>query len=154
RENVVAEAGARARIRREQPAQHAKRRGLAAAVRPEEAVDLAPRHFEGEIVHHHLAVEAFGEARDVDGDLLAVHRRTICWPGASLTVTGWPAVSEPASPSGRASTRNTSFSRCSREKITGGVNSASRAMKLILALSPGGQPSQVTFTVWSVSSLA
>ena len=52
-----------------------------------------------------------------------------------------------AASSGRASTRNTSFCRCSREKITGGVNSASRAMKLILAVRSGGQPSQLTLTV-------
>jgi hypothetical protein len=53
----------------------------------------------------------------------------------SVTVTGWPAVSSNAGPSGRASIRKTSFSRCSREKITGGVNSASREMKF----DPGGE---------------
>ena len=102
-ENVVAEAGAFAGIRREQPAQHAERRGLAAAVRPEKAVNLALRHFEAQIAHHGARTEALGQARDVDGDLL--HRRTICSPGPSVTVTGWPAVSLAAGPSGRASTR-------------------------------------------------
>ena len=102
-EDVVAEAGAFAGIRREQPAQHAERRGLAAAVRPEKAVDLALRHFEAQVAHHGARTEALGQTRDVDGDLF--HRRTICSPGPSVTVTGWPAVSLAAAPSGRASTR-------------------------------------------------
>src|SRR5690242_21476928 len=85
-------------------------------------------------MHDGPAIEALGQAGNVDGDLFCRairHRRTSCWSGPSVTVTGWPAVSAVASPSGRASTRKTSFCRCSREKITGGVNSASRAMKLI-----------------------
>ena len=103
RADVVAEAGPLAGIRREQPAQHAQRRSLAAAVRPEKAVDLALRHLQAEVVHDRAWAEALGEAVHVDGDLL--HRRTICWPGPSVTVTGWPAVRAAASPSGRASTR-------------------------------------------------
>src|SRR5665648_132849 len=38
--------------------------------------------------------------------------------------------------------------------MTGGVNSASRAMKLILAVKPGGQPSQEILTISPTWSLA
>src|SRR5690349_23043215 len=72
-------------------------------------------------MHDGAAIEALGQAGNVDDDLFCRairHRRTSCWSGPSVTVTGWPAVSAVASPSGRASTRKTSFCRCSREKIT------------------------------------
>ena len=66
--DVVAEAGAVARIGPEQPADHADRGGLAAAVRAEEAVDLAVLHLQREILHHVLASEGLVQAVDVDGE--------------------------------------------------------------------------------------
>src|SRR4029078_5143373 len=106
----------------QQPAQHADGGGLPAAVRAEEAVDLALRHLEGEMVDHCAAFEGLGQPLGVDGDLLGVgHRCASCAPGPRLTLTGWPAVSFAASPEGLASTRNTSFCRCFCEKINGGA---------------------------------
>ena len=88
------------------------------------------------MVDHGPAGEGLGQPLGVDGDLLGVgHRCTSCASGPRLTLTGWPAVSLAASAEGLASIRNTSFCRCSCEKITGGVNSASRAIKLIVAVS-------------------
>src|SRR5258706_385687 len=106
RHHVVAQAGAAARIGREQAADHADRGRFAAAVRPEEAEDLAARHLEAQVAHHMLVAEALVQALDVDGQL-----------GGHCTVTssGCPGLSLSASAgSGRASIRNTSLARCSR----------------------------------------
>src|SRR4029079_6306408 len=83
--DVVAEAGAGARVRREQPAHHADRRGLAAAVGAEEAQDLPARRLQGEIVDDVFVAEMLVEPVDVDrqgGAGPLAHFR--------VTATGWP----------------------------------------------------------------
>jgi hypothetical protein len=67
--DVVAEAGAAARVGREQPAHQADGRRLAAAVGTEEAEDLAPFDPKRQVDHDMLVPEALVEAVDVD------HRR-------------------------------------------------------------------------------
>jgi len=69
-EDIVAKAGAPVGVGREQPAQHADGGGLAAAVRPEEAVDLPLGHFQGQVLDHNAVAEGLGQPLDVDGDLL------------------------------------------------------------------------------------
>src|SRR6185437_599712 len=49
--DVIAEAGTLAAIRRQQSAEHADGRGLAAAVGPEEAVDRAALHLHRQLMH-------------------------------------------------------------------------------------------------------
>jgi hypothetical protein len=66
--DVVAEAGALAAVRREQTAEHADGRGLAASVGPEEAVDGAALHLHRQLMHDLAAPEGFRQALDVDGD--------------------------------------------------------------------------------------
>ena len=115
-QDVVAERRAPAAVRREQPAHHAQRRGLAGAVGAEEAVDLAAHHAHGQVAHHHLAVEGLGEAFDLDrdGSVLLVHLRAWLAPAVpcSATDTGWP-TRRSAGRSGVASTRNTRRARSS-----------------------------------------
>ena len=53
-------------VGREQPADHADGRGLAGAVRAEEADDLAAVDREVDMVDHGPAAEALGQALDVD----------------------------------------------------------------------------------------
>ena len=74
-------------VGREQPGQHADGRGLAGTVGSEKAVDLAALDLHGEIAHDRAAIEAFGEAFDVDGDFRRlVHREASC--GSVDTLTG------------------------------------------------------------------
>ena len=117
RADVVAERRAAAAVRRQQPAQHAQRGGLAGAVGAEEAVDLAALDAHGEVAHDHLAVEGLGEAlrpRWRSAPLLAF----TCGHGSPLragcraTETGWP-TRRSSGRSGIASTRNTSRARSS-----------------------------------------
>src|SRR5690606_7008893 len=111
--DVEAEAGAFACVRPEQAADHADGGRLAGSVGAEEANDLAAPHREIDVVDRRLAAEALGEAADLD-DGLAVHEPAPPAVGG-VTSTGWPTFSDMASPSGRASTRKTSFSRLSFE---------------------------------------
>src|SRR5262249_4339136 len=114
RADVEAEALARAGIRREQAAEHADRRRLAAAVGPEEAEDHAARHLDGEVLHHGLVAEALGEAADADGRLRVVHGPV------SATSTGWPTRSASGCSVGRASIMNTRRARSLRLWVDGG----------------------------------
>src|SRR5262249_7109131 len=57
RPNVETEAGTLAGVRGQQSAEHADRRGLAAAVRAEKSHDDAARHFDIEIVDDRLVAE-------------------------------------------------------------------------------------------------
>ena len=81
---------------------------------PEEAVDRAALDLQRQVAHHHAAVEAFGQAVDVDHDVgrrahrFGSGRRHI----ADVTVTGWPTRSF-SGVSVRASIRNTSLERSS-----------------------------------------
>jgi hypothetical protein len=89
-QDVVAEAGAAARIRGEQAAQHADRGGLAAAIGTQEAEDLARLHAQREIDDHVLVAEALVEPVYVDGRCGRVaHCRCTSsgWPGWSFTAS-------------------------------------------------------------------
>src|ERR1700758_5475553 len=89
-QDVVAEAGAAARVGRQQAAQHADRGRLAAAVRPEESEDLARLHLERQVGDHVLVAEALVEPAHVDrGGRGGVH--------GTRTSSGWPGWSLPAS---------------------------------------------------------
>src|SRR6185503_19734972 len=151
-DHVVAEAGAAAGVGLEQPADHPDRGGLAAAVGPEEAEDLAVAHLQREVAHHVLRAEVLVEAVHVDGE--AVH---FACP-ASSTSTGCPGRSFGASDAcGRASTMKTSLARDSFEYSTGGVYSAWREMNVIDAWMGEPQPSHRMRTaspVFSVPSVA
>ena len=104
---VEAEGGAAAFVGREQPAQHADRGGLAAAVRPEKSDDPAARDGEVDVIDHGAPAVALGQAVDLDCRGGVVH--------FNVTSTGCPGWSLGASAAlGRASTRKTSFSRRSR----------------------------------------
>jgi hypothetical protein len=108
-EDVVAQAGAAAAVGREQPAHHADRRGLAAAVGAEEAEDLAARDLHGEIAHHVLIAEVLVQAAHVDGVVAVAVVRAA---HGKVTSTGWPGRSlGPSAAAGRASTMKTSLSR-------------------------------------------
>ncbi len=109
--DVVAEAGAAALVGREQPAEHADRGGLAAAVRAEEAVDLparAPAWRSGpppifapkRLVSPRTSIASSGAAL-VDG----------AFTSASRPRAGPDAGAAPSAAAGRASTRNTIFAR-------------------------------------------
>ena len=67
--DVVAEAGAFAAVGRQQAAQHADRRRLAAAVRAEEAEDLAAPHRQGQILDRVIVTEMLVQAAHVDDDV-------------------------------------------------------------------------------------
>ncbi len=132
--DVEAQASALAGIRREQPAEHADRRRLAAAVRPEEAEDLAAPHRQREVAHDVVLAEVLVQAPHVDDEVGSAFGRpcgthwstfalrAVFALGAALrahgsvTSTGWPGFSFAASPGeGLASTRNTSLPRFSFE---------------------------------------
>jgi hypothetical protein len=66
--DVESEAGATARIRGQQPAQHADRRRLAGAVGAEEAVNGSALHLQRQVAHHLAPAERLAKAFDVDGD--------------------------------------------------------------------------------------
>ena len=103
--DVEAEARALAAVGRQQPAEHPDRRGLAAAVGPEEAEDLAAAHRQREILDDVMAAEALVEAAHVDDDVVG-HGRSRAHDAGSVTSTGWPGCSFAASAgAGFASTR-------------------------------------------------
>jgi hypothetical protein len=107
RAQIEAEGGPATLVGREQPAEHADRRRLAAAVRAEEADDAPARDGEIDVVHHRAPAVALGESAHLDRRRDLVH--------LSVTSTGCPGWSLGASAAaGRASTRKTSFSRRSR----------------------------------------
>ena len=105
-QDVEAETGALAAVGREQPAQHPDRRGLAAAVRPEEAEDLAAAHRQREILDDVMAAEALVQAAHVDDGVGGVRGGDHVRCAGSVTSTGWPGCSFVASAgAGFASTR-------------------------------------------------
>ena len=134
-DHVVAEAGAAAAVRSQQAAHHADRRRLAAAVRAEEAEDLAVAHAQRQVDDDVPVAEMLVQAFDVDGEALVrpvgvsrirIHRlarrdgplagaQRLAPPfGApsSSTSTGCPGCRRAAAVGeGRASTRKTSFCR-------------------------------------------
>ena len=106
------------------------------------------RHLHGEVVDDGPVAEAFGHPLDIDDDLRrrGGWRRRGCGSGqvrhgrsagSGLTLTGSP-IGRFIAPAGRASIRNTSFARSCSLKMTGGVYSASREMKLTFASIPPG----------------
>mmetsp|Transcript_23364 Transcript_23364/g.55525 ORF Transcript_23364/g.55525 Transcript_23364/m.55525 type:complete len:246 (+) Transcript_23364:1539-2276(+) len=90
-------------VRRQQAAEHAQRGGFTAAVGAEEADDAAGADLQVDRIDHLAAAIGLGEPPDVDGEL-----------GHGVTSSGWPGCRRSASSgfTGRASTRNTSLSRC------------------------------------------
>jgi hypothetical protein len=91
-----------------QSAHQPDRRGLAAAVGPEEAEDLAALHLQREVVHDVLVAEALVEAADVDRVGFAV-----AFTAASRRRAGRAAVAARLPSTARASTMNTSFAAVS-----------------------------------------
>src|SRR5262249_18490527 len=101
---VEAQARAAARVRLQQPAQHAYRRGLAAAVGAEKPADPAARDADRHVVHHAPGAETLRQPFDVDDRRVGAH--------SSLTSTGWPGCRRTASSGDeRASMRNRSLAR-------------------------------------------
>src|SRR5207248_3720464 len=82
-DDIVPEALAASRVGLEQPAEHADRRRLAAAVRAEEAVDFAAAYLQRKIFHHMLLSEALVQPAHVDRELAHFSRTSIGWPGRS-----------------------------------------------------------------------
>jgi hypothetical protein len=70
-QDVVTETGSLAAVRREQPAEHADRRGLAASVGAEKAEDLAALHGEREILDRVILAEVLVQAAHIDDDVAA-----------------------------------------------------------------------------------
>ena len=89
----------RALVGREQAAQHADGRGLAAAVGAEKAADLAALDLDADMVDHRARAEALDQAAHVDD---RAHR--------SAHVDGWPGLRLMPS-AGQASTMKTSLPR-------------------------------------------
>jgi hypothetical protein len=67
--NVEAEAGPLAGVGRQQAAEHADGRGLAASVRAEEAIDRAALDLHREVMHDLAAAKRLRQAGDIDGDV-------------------------------------------------------------------------------------
>src|SRR6185369_11670751 len=109
RANVVAEAGSGSGVGRQEAAHQADRRRLAAAVRSEEAEDLAAVRPQREVDHDMLVAEVLVEAVHVDRGIACRRGGNHC----SVTATGWPGLSAAALAAGRASTRKTSLARVS-----------------------------------------
>ena len=106
-DDVVAEAGPRAAVGREQAAQHADGRRLAAAVGAEKAADLAARDLQAQALDHLEVAEALAQIVHVDDEI--VHGDAAA---SGFTVTGWPGLSSVAwSGVGRASARKTNLAR-------------------------------------------
>ena len=108
-QDVVAEAGAGAGVRREQAAHHADRGGLAAAVRAEEAEDLAALHLQRQVLDDVLVAEVLVQPVHVDrrrvgrARSLQRHRDRLARDAAAARRSG----------AGRASTMKTSLARVS-----------------------------------------
>ncbi len=105
---VVAEAGAAPAVGRQQAADHAQGRGLARAVRPEEAADAALFDGEAEAIDDGARAVALHQIMDVDRQChgAALHE----WLDGDRQAR-LPARRCPARFAGRASTRNTSLVR-------------------------------------------
>ncbi len=67
--DVVAEHPRRAGIRAEQGSEHPDRRCLARAVRPQETIDHAPAHGQGDAFDGPGLAERLDEARSLDGEI-------------------------------------------------------------------------------------
>ena len=98
--DVVAEAGAGAAIGCQQTAEHADGGGLAAAVRTEEAVDLAAIDREVEVGDDLAALEALGQAPDFNDGNVGDRAH-----GTGFASIGWPGCQGWVASSGRASIR-------------------------------------------------
>ena len=72
-QDIVAQTKSAARVGREQAAEHPQKRCLAASVRAEETVNLAPPHLHGNVVHHRAVTESLGDALDVNDQIGRVH---------------------------------------------------------------------------------
>ena len=94
--DIVTETSALATVGRQQAAKHADRGGLAATVRPEEAVDGPALHLHRQVMHDLASTERLGQAADVDRDLGGGNRRrshrfsATGVLGLRKTLTGWP----------------------------------------------------------------
>src|SRR5216683_3730145 len=113
-DDVHAEAGPGAAIRRQQAAEQPDRRRLAAAIGAEEAADLATGDLQVEVLDDLARAETLAQAAHVDDEaaqLAVTHSGvTHCGPAlpgaAGRTSTGWPGLSCAASRGrGRASMR-------------------------------------------------
>ncbi len=104
-QDIVAKTASTSRIRGEQSAHHANRRGFSAAVGAKEPEDLAPLHLQRDVLDDVLVTEALVQFPDVDG-IRVIH--------GTITSTGWPGWSAGAcSGEGCASIMNTSLARVS-----------------------------------------
>src|SRR5262249_33217771 len=126
-------------------AQHADRRRLAGAVRPQDAEDLAGEDRERDVVDRGHLAEAFDQVAQLD-DRRAVERAHrapalafalvpagLLMPVAPTVASmrgsaGRPALSAPPVRSSTSFTPNTRFACSSSVSAARGVNSASRAM--------------------------
>jgi hypothetical protein len=128
-DDVQPQAGAAARVRGQEAAQHADAGGLAAAVGAEEAADAPGSHLDVDVVDHGTPAVVLGEASDVNGQWGAGVAHG-CFPagagadaadGAVVVATrrtssGWPGRRRGASVAlARASTMNTSLARWALE---------------------------------------
>src|SRR5206468_1877173 len=84
-QDVEAQAGPLAGIRRQQAAEHSQRRGLARAVGAQEAADATLFDLDRQVLDDVLGPEALVQPGDVDGQGHG--------PGSSgTTSTGWPGL--------------------------------------------------------------
>ncbi len=105
---IQTEAASLAAVGLEQTAEHPQKSRLAAAVRAEEAVNLAGPHLHGDVVDDGARAEFFRDAAHVNDQIARVHCE-------SFTSTGWPGRRSAASAGENvASTMNTSLARFSR----------------------------------------
>src|SRR5262249_46369583 len=105
-DDVEAEAGSFAPVRREQAAQQPDGGGLAAAVGAEEAADLAGRHLQGEALDHLAGAEALAQVAHVDNEAAERRLAVALSAGNGLTSSGWAGLMSRAwSDGGRASIR-------------------------------------------------
>ena len=112
--DVVPQAGAFAAVGGEQPAEHADRSGLPAAVGAQKAENLAAAYRERKVFDDVVLAEMLVDAVHVDDDVGGV--RVVHCAGGSVTSTGCPGLSFAAiSGAGLASTRYTSLARFSFE---------------------------------------
>ncbi|MNI38665.1 hypothetical protein D3C73_928160 [compost metagenome] len=103
--NVVAQAGAAAGIRRQQPAHQADAGGLAAAVGAKKTEDLAFLNAQRYVIDHMLVAKALVQAAHVNHGLAVLRIRGGGCVHCSVASTGCPGCSRAAaSGAGRAST--------------------------------------------------
>ena len=106
---IEAEAVAAAGVRLEQAAEHPQKRGFAAAIGAEEAVNLAGPHLHRNVIDDRARAEFFSDTAHVDGKFAGAHG---C---GNVTSTGWPGRNSTASArENLASIINTRFARVSR----------------------------------------